>query len=47
LLGMCDRILVMCAGNQMGIFTREEFDQVKLMACATGVSKEDLPSYEQ
>lgn len=40
LLGMCDRILVMCAGRQMGIFTREEFDQVKLMACATGTKKE-------
>lgn len=46
LLGMCDRILVMCAGRQMGIFERAEFSQVKLMACATGVKKEDLPNYE-
>ena len=46
LLGMCDRILVMCAGRQMGIFERKEFDQVKLMACATGVLKEDLNKYE-
>ena len=42
LLGMCDRILVMCEGRNMGIFTREEFDQVRLMAAATGTKKEDI-----
>ena len=42
LLGMCDRILVMCEGRSMGIFERHEFDQVKLMASATGTRKEDL-----
>lgn len=41
LLGMCDRILVMCEGKNMGIFEREEFNQVHLMACATGARKED------
>ena len=46
LLGMCDRILVMCAGRQMGIFERGEFDQIRLMACATGMKKEDLHGYE-
>lgn len=45
LLGMCDRILVMCAGKQTGIFTRKEFDQVKLMSSATGTQKEDLADY--
>ncbi|PYG87940.1 methyl-galactoside transport system ATP-binding protein/inositol transport system ATP-binding protein [Ruminiclostridium sufflavum DSM 19573] len=45
LLGMCDRILVMCAGKQTGIFTRKEFEQVKLMSCATGTQKEDLADY--
>lgn len=47
LLGMCDRILVMCAGKQTGIFTRKEFDQVKLMSSATGTQKEDLSDYDE
>ena len=42
LLGMCDRILVMSEGKSMGIFERSEFDQVKLMAAATGTKKEDI-----
>ena len=42
LLGMCDRIMVMCEGRNMGIFDRNEFDQVKLMAAATGTKKEDI-----
>lgn len=46
LLGMCDRILVMCAGKQMGIFTSEEFNQFKLMACAAGETKEEAEAYE-
>jgi ABC-type sugar transport system ATPase subunit len=45
LLGMCDRILVMCAGEQKAIFDRSEYDQVKLMACATGFAKEELADY--
>lgn len=46
LLGMCDRILVMCAGRQMGIFDSEEFNQFKLMACAAGETKEGADAYE-
>ncbi len=46
LLGMCDRILVMCAGRQMGIFSSDEFNQFKLMACAAGETKEEAESYE-
>ena len=42
LLGMCDRILVMCEGENMGVFDRSEFDQVRLMAAATGTKKEDI-----
>ena len=42
LLGMCDRIMVMCEGRNMGIFDRNEFDQVKLMAAATGTKKKDI-----
>ena len=42
LLGMCDRIMVMCEGRNMGIFERSEFDQVKLMAAATGTMKGDI-----
>ncbi len=42
LLGMCDRIMVMCEGKERGVFSREEFDQVKMMTCATGTKKEDL-----
>ncbi len=46
LIGMCDRILVMYEGQQMGIFERDEFSQVELMACATGTKKEDLRNEE-
>ena len=42
LLGMCDKILVMCEGENMGVFDRSEFDQVRLMAAATGTKKEDI-----
>ncbi len=42
LLGMCDRILVMCEGKNMGIFERGEYDQVRLMAAATGTKKEEI-----
>lgn len=36
LLGMSDRILVMREGRVAGEFLREEADQEKIMACATG-----------
>lgn len=42
LLGMCDRILVMCEGKSMGIFEKGEYDQVRLMAAATGTKKEEI-----
>ncbi len=42
LLGMCDRILVMCEGRMTGIFERSEYDQVRLMAAATGTKKEEI-----
>ena len=42
LLGMCDRILVMCEGKNMGIFEKGEYDQVRLMAAATGTKKEEI-----
>jgi len=35
-LGMCDRVLVMCEGKITGEFTREEATQEKIMSCATG-----------
>ena len=46
LMGMCDRIVVMCAGTQTGIFERDEFNQFKLMACAAGETKEEAEKYE-
>ncbi len=46
LMGMCDRIVVMCAGKQTGIFDRSEFNQFKLMACAAGESKAEVDKYE-
>jgi ABC-type sugar transport system ATPase subunit len=42
-LGMCDRILVMCAGQIMGEFdnTRKDVTQERIMICATGTRCED------
>lgn len=40
-LGMSDRILVMCEGEITGEFTREEATQEKVMMCATGGEKRD------
>ena len=40
-LGMSDRILVMCEGEITGEFTREEATQEKVMMCATGGKKRD------
>lgn len=37
LIGMCDRIYVMCQGRITGCLTREEFSQERIMMCATGL----------
>jgi inositol transport system ATP-binding protein len=39
LFGICDRIIVMSEGKLTGEFTREEFDQEKVMACCAGIQK--------
>jgi ABC-type sugar transport system ATPase subunit len=36
ILGMSDRIIVMCGGTISGEFTREEATQEKIGYCATG-----------
>ncbi|MER2105673.1 MAG: xylose ABC transporter ATP-binding protein [Solibacillus sp.] len=40
-LGMSDRILVMCEGQITGEFSRAEATQEKIMVCATGGKKHD------
>ena len=35
LLGMSDRVMVMCAGRESGILNKEDADQVKVMELAT------------
>lgn len=42
LFGMCDRIMVMSEGRVTGEFTRQEFDQEKIMACCAGYQKGEL-----
>jgi ABC-type sugar transport system ATPase subunit len=37
ILGMSDRILVMHEGNQVGILSREEATQEKILEYATGL----------
>ena len=37
LIGMCDRIYVMCQGLVTGCLTREEFSQERIMLLATGL----------
>ncbi|WP_367949305.1 sugar ABC transporter ATP-binding protein [Bacillus sp. FJAT-29790] len=39
LFGICDRIIVISNGRLTGEFTREEFDQEKIMACCAGAQK--------
>lgn len=39
LMGMSDRIMVMCEGRVTGILNRERFDQVEIMRLATRFSK--------
>lgn len=40
LIGMCDRIYIMCQGSITGCITREEFSQETIMRYATGVEKQ-------
>lgn len=35
IIGMSDRVIVMCQGRVTGEFSRDEFDQEKIMTCAT------------
>ncbi|PGV45123.1 D-xylose ABC transporter ATP-binding protein [Bacillus sp. AFS037270] len=39
LFGICDRIIIMSEGKLTGEFTRDEFDQEKIMACCSGIRK--------
>jgi D-xylose transport system ATP-binding protein len=41
IIGMCDRIMVMCEGQSMGILARDEFDREKIMEMATGLTKKN------
>ena len=36
IIGMCDRVLVMCEGRINGEFTRDEFSQKRIMQAASG-----------
>jgi len=40
LLGMCDRIYIMCQGRINGCITRDDFSQETIMKYATGISNE-------
>ncbi len=41
LIGMCDRIYVMCQGRITGCITKEEFSQEAIMRYATGVATQE------
>jgi len=41
LIGMCDRIYIMCQGRITGCITKEEFSQETIMKFATGVENQD------
>ncbi|ONI42815.1 D-xylose ABC transporter ATP-binding protein [Candidatus Epulonipiscium fishelsonii] len=41
-IGMSDRIVVLSNGKMTGVFDRNEFDQEKIMLCASGVNKEEI-----
>ena len=45
-LAMSDRILVMREGRQMGIFTREEATQEKILTAMMGQAREPVSSYQ-
>ena len=38
LMGICDRILVMCEGNYSGEVQREEFSQERIMTLASAIT---------
>ena len=40
LIGMCDRIYIMCQGRITGCITKEEFSQETIMKFATGVENQ-------
>jgi len=40
IIGLSDRIVVLCEGKQMGILSREDFDQEKILSLASGLSIE-------
>lgn len=44
LLGMSDRIIVLHEGRMTGEFSKEEFHQERIMACAAGLAKTPLVS---
>jgi ABC-type sugar transport system ATPase subunit len=37
LIGLSDRMVVLCEGRQMGILEREEFTQERILALASGI----------
>lgn len=37
LMGICDRIMVMCEGNYSGEVSREEFSQERIMTLASAI----------
>jgi len=41
LIGMCDRIYIMCQGRISGCITREEFSQETIMKHAAGLVNTD------
>jgi ribose transport system ATP-binding protein len=41
LTNMCDRIVVMRDGRTVGEMSRNEFDEERIMALASGVERED------
>jgi ribose transport system ATP-binding protein len=40
LINMCDRIVVLCDGRTVGEMSRNEFDEERIMALASGVERE-------
>jgi ABC-type sugar transport system ATPase subunit len=46
-LGMSDRIMVMCEGRSAGTLDSAEATQEKIMALATGITTQTVPSAAQ
>ena len=38
LMGICDRVLVMCEGNDSGEVKREDFSQERIMTLASAIT---------